>query len=58
MNDSGRNLRRAKRIDRLMKGVISFGGLMIIFAVVGILMLALFAAPLRKGGKRACVHTK
>ena len=29
-----------------------------LFAVVGILMLALFAAPLRKGGKRACVHTK
>jgi len=51
MNDSGRNLRRAKRIDRLMKGVISFGGLMIIFAVVGILVFIgkeafpLFRAP-------------
>ena len=29
-----------------------------LFALVGVLMLALFAAPLRKGGKRACVHTK
>lgn len=51
MNDSGRNLRRVKRIDRLMRGVISFGGLMIIFAVVGILVFIgkeafpLFLAP-------------
>lgn len=51
MNDPGRNLRRAKRIDRLMKGVISFGGLMIILSVVGILVFIgkeafpLFLAP-------------
>jgi len=37
MTDPGKVLRRARRIDRAMKAVISFGGLTVILAVVGIL---------------------
>jgi phosphate transport system permease protein len=47
MTDPGKTLQRAKRIDRFMKVVISFGGLTVIFAVVGILLfIAKEAFPL------------
>lgn len=52
MTEPGRTLRRAKRIDRLMKAVISFGGLTVIVAVVGILVfIGKEAFPLFRGAR-------